>query len=346
MARLELQRVVTGAGVVSQQVGAQRVGVLVEIDRAVHSVGLQVVAQLAHLAGLKVIEDIGIGQRAAGELRKDRQRLAAGDGGIVVRIENAALCHGQPAVVLGAQEIRQEAVLVDHHLVEVERAVGANHVVAHVARFEERALRLVLDADGILLHVRMLQVRIDHPDRIERVVGVIVGDRQGHLVSGRNDLRQAGRNAIGQAGGGSYALQPVVHLEQVFRRQDLLVVDVAEGIAAANRGLSIAEHVPRKAEVGSEILPFAAIPGPARRRARKIQGGVGEQGLLGGALEHRRQFERVGFIHDAGQLVAQAQRHGEIRQQLPLVLRVEGVAVVEEVADERGRWRRIRTTGW
>ena len=93
VARLELQRVVTGAGVVSQQVGAQGVGVLVEIDQAIHSVGLQVVAQFAHLAGLKVIEDIGIAQRAAGEFRKDRQLLAAGDGGIVVRIENAALCH-------------------------------------------------------------------------------------------------------------------------------------------------------------------------------------------------------------------------------------------------------------
>ena len=336
VARLELQGVVAGAGIVGQQVGAQRVGILVEADLAIQSVGLEVVAELAHLAGLKVIEDIGIAQHAAGELRKNGQRLAAGDVGIVVGIENAALRESQPAVVLGAQEVRQEAVLVDHHLVEVKGAVGPNHVVAHVARFEERALHLVLDADGILLHVGMFQVGIDHPDGIERVVGVVVGDRQGHLVGGRNDLRQAGRDAIGQAGGGGYALQPGVDLEQGFRSQNLLVVHVTERIAAANRSLAIAEDVPRKAEVGSEILPFAAIPGTARRRACEVQGGIGEQGLLGGALQHGRQFERVGFIHHAGQLVAQAQRHGEVRQQLPLILRVEGVAVVEEVADEGG----------
>ena len=131
-------------------------------------------------------------------------------------------------------------------------------------------------------------------------------------------------------------MQSVVHLEQGFRRQNLLIVHVAERIAAANRGLSIAEHIPSKAEVGSEILPFAVIPGPARRRSREVQGGVREQGLLGTALEYRREFERIRFIHHTGQLVAQAQGHGEIRPQLPLVLPVKGVAVIEEVTYEGG----------
>jgi hypothetical protein len=75
------------------------------------SVGLVVSGQLADLAGLQVIQRIGIGQRAPRQLGEHGERLAARDVGIVGRVENAARRLRQKAVLLGAQEIRQEAVL-------------------------------------------------------------------------------------------------------------------------------------------------------------------------------------------------------------------------------------------
>ena len=52
MARHELQRVVTGAGVIGQHVRAERIGILKEVDWPVQSLHLVGGGEVTHLAGL------------------------------------------------------------------------------------------------------------------------------------------------------------------------------------------------------------------------------------------------------------------------------------------------------
>ena len=99
--------------------------------------------------------------------------------GLKLGLKVPVACQGQEAVVLGAQEIGQETVLRDLHLVEIEGAVFAHAVIADIAGLEHGAREIVLDADGILLHVGPIEVGIDEGKRLLLVDGVVVGDGEG-----------------------------------------------------------------------------------------------------------------------------------------------------------------------
>ena len=204
-------------------------------------------------------------------------------------------------------------------------------MIAHVARLEHRSFEIVLHADGILLHARMPQVGIDHPHRVEWVVGIVIGHGPRDVVVRRDDRRQSGGDAVAQTGIAGKSLQAGVEFQQTLRRQNGLIVDVTHGVAAAQRCLAVAEHVPRETDIRSEVLLLAVVPGTAGRCSREVERGIGEQRLLRTPGQHRREFQRIALIHHARQLVAQSQGEGQPRQQLPLILHVERVIVGEEV---------------
>ena len=98
--------------------------------------------QFTHFARLQVEQHVAIAQAApAGELRKYRELLAAGNGGIVVRIEIAVTCERQVAVILRALKVGQEAVLPNDGLVVIESAEKLGGMAADVPCFEDDTLR-------------------------------------------------------------------------------------------------------------------------------------------------------------------------------------------------------------
>ena len=196
-------------------------------------------------------------------------------------------------------------------------------------------LELVLDAEGILLHVGRFRLGSTSAHGVEGIGGVFVGDGQGHLVSGQRDLRQARGNAVRKAGVRGDALQSGVGFRHVLGCEDRLVVHIADGVAAAEGRLAVAENVPGEAEIGGEILERRLYQGRPTEAPAKFRVALESRVWTALPVNIGQQLQRVGLVGHAGQLVAQAQRQGQARGHLPFVLDVEGVIVEQEVADER-----------
>jgi hypothetical protein len=90
----------------------------------------------------------------------------------------------EEAVVLGAQEVGQEAVLGDLHLVEIEGAEFLYAVVADITGLYDGAFDLLLDADAILLHVGSLEIRVDQANSAEGIGGMVACVADGNLELG------------------------------------------------------------------------------------------------------------------------------------------------------------------
>src|SRR5579885_3139124 len=94
-------------------------------------------------------------------MREDRQRLAARNRRVIGGIENAVFLEREKSVVPRDYKIAEESVRRDVLLIQIEAAQQLRRVIADVAQLHNRAFELVLDGQGELLIVGLLQLGID-----------------------------------------------------------------------------------------------------------------------------------------------------------------------------------------
>ena len=187
-----------------------------------------------------------------------------------------ALC-GQ-TVVPRVDEVLQEAAILRLNLVVIELAELLDGVVADIAGFENRALHVALNREGPLLHVWRNQIGVDQPFH-----GVAAGrnpvlggcDRNLEFGSGNRGRSVQLAENIQQA---VLGLEAAVGLRGSEDGFDGVVIDIPNGITAADRRLGVAEHVPGEADVGREVVEVALVERAADRVPGEIERGVAQQG--------------------------------------------------------------------
>src|SRR5579885_2714985 len=161
-ARLDLQRIVMRVAEVIEIDRTERVWIREEVQRTVQAVHGVLVGEFA---GLSVFDQRADGRTAqlasAGKLGEDGKLLASGDRGVVGRIERAIRFQRKESIVLRFQKVAEKSVGDDIGLIQVESAEQLRRMIANEARFNDRALKLLLDRKRELLVVGRLELGID-----------------------------------------------------------------------------------------------------------------------------------------------------------------------------------------
>ncbi len=204
----------------------------------------------------------------------DRQRLAAGDVGVVCRIEDARRGQRQEAVAARPQEVLQErAAGVDLVVVDAPPDVTAER--ADVARLgREGPGQLARHARADLVHVGLLEIGIDPHHRARQAQRQLVGQRADRLEGRRGHHRHARGGVRVEAGRGHRRHQARIRRRGRPGDRGGLLVDEGQRVSAPDRRPAVLEHVPREADRGTEVVHvlLVEIPvdeGDARARAQQ-----------------------------------------------------------------------------
>ena len=93
--------------------------------------------------------------------------------------------------MLRSLKIGKKTILGDVDLIHIESPQHLGRVIADVARFDDRALDLVLDDERKLLVIRRLEIRVHQSEFRVRIQGILLRECGGHLERGRRNRRKA-----------------------------------------------------------------------------------------------------------------------------------------------------------
>ena len=156
-----MQCIVVAVAVISDDIASQRKRIAVEGHWTAQSSKLILKSQLACLPSLDQAPYEGITQQSTGDQRrKNGERLATLNAGIVVRIEHSC---GRPralTVLLGAFEIGKKPILANDLRIDVEGPKCLRGMIAYVPRLDNCALDFPLNSETPLLYIGRAQLWI------------------------------------------------------------------------------------------------------------------------------------------------------------------------------------------
>ena len=117
-----------------------------------------------------------------------------------------------------------------------------------------------------------------------------------------------------------------------MNRDDGVVIEIGQAVAAAYRSFTVAEDVPRESEAGCEILLARVIKRPPDGIPGEISRGVGKYSVDVVVVDKLRgQIQGVTLVQGSVVVVTQSANDGEPLTHFPLIGYISRIRVIQEV---------------